>query len=76
MESMRYAITFSTDDTWLSVDTFIVETDISPVDMTNEQLLKMFEAYNPDYAEEIVAEPERWFLRNLEDTDVFMRGDM
>lgn len=72
---MRYAITFTTDDTWDTVDTFIVETDTSPVDMTDEQLLKMFETYTTS-AEEIVAEPERWFLRNLEDTDVFMRGYM
>lgn len=72
---MRYAVTYTKDDTWNTTDTIIVETDISPLDMTNEQLIKMFETYTDD-AEEIVAEPERWFLRNLEDTDVVMKGDM
>lgn len=72
---MRYAITFTKDDSWNTVDTFIVETDITPLDMTNDQLVEMFESYTDD-AEEIVAESERWFLKNLEDTDVFMQGDM
>ena len=75
---MRYAVTFTTDDTWNTADTLILETDTSPVDMNNEQLMKMFESYtsDTDMADEIVRERERWFCRNLEDTDVFMRGDM
>lgn len=72
---MRYAITFTPDDTWNLADTFIVETDINPLDMTNEQLTSMFESYT-EQAEEVVAEPERWFLRNLEDTDVMMSGTL
>lgn len=72
---MRYAITFTPDDTWNLADTFIVETDINPLDMTNEQLISMFESYT-EQAEEVVAEPERWFLRNLEDTDVMMSGTL
>lgn len=72
---MRYAITFTPDDTWNLADTFIVETDINPLDMTNEQLISMFESYT-EQAEEVVAEPERWFLRNLEDTDVITSGTL
>lgn len=75
---MRYAITFTTDDTWNTVDTIIVETDISVVDMSKQQLVKMFESYtgDDDIAKEIVKEKERWYCRNLDDTDVFMKGDM
>lgn len=72
---MRYAITFTSDDTWNTTDTLIVDTDTSPVDMSDEQLIKMFETYlggDTDMANEIVAEKERWFCRNLEDTDVDM----
>lgn len=73
---MRYAITFTSDDTWTTTDTLILETDTSPVDMSDEQLMKMFEAYTGDLdmADEIVRERERWFCRNLGDTDVNMRG--
>lgn len=71
---MRYAITFTSDDTWTTTDTLILETDTSPVDMSDEQLMKMFESYtgDTDMAGEIVSEKERWFCRNLEDTDVNM----
>ena len=71
---MRYAITFTSDDTWTTTDTLILETDTSPVDMSDEQLMKMFESYTGDLdmANEIVSEKERWFCRNLEDTDVDM----
>ena len=74
---MRYAITFTSDDTWNTTDTFILETDTSPVDMSDEQLMKMFEAYTGDLdvADEIVKEKERWFCRKLGDTDVNMRGE-
>lgn len=73
---MRYAITFTPDDTWNTTDTLLVETDTSPVDMTNEQLFAMFETYtgDSDLAKQVVDEPERWFCRNLEDTDVNMVG--
>ena len=73
---MRYAVTFTSDDTWTTTDTLILETDTSPVDMSDEQLIKMFEAYTNDLdmADEIVKEPERWFCRNLGDTDVNMVG--
>ena len=32
---MRYAITFTSDDTWNTTDTLILETDTSPVDMSD-----------------------------------------
>lgn len=72
---MRYAVTFTTDDTWNTTDTLILETDVSPIDMDRQQLLTMFETYlggDTEMAEQVVSEPERWFLRNLGDTDVDM----
>ena len=73
---MRYAITFTSDGTWNTADTLILETDTNPLDMSDEQLMKMFEAYTGDLdmADEIVKEKEHWFCRNLEDTDVNMVG--
>ena len=74
---MRYAVTFTTDDTWNTTDTLILETDISPLDMDRQQLVTMFETYlggDTEIAEQVVSEPERWFLRNLGDTDVNMVG--
>lgn len=71
---MRYAITFTTDDTWNTTDTLIVETDVSPVDMTEGQVIAMIESYtgDSDLAKRVAEESERWFCRNLEDTDVNM----
>lgn len=74
---MRYAVTFTTDDTWNTTDTLILETDVSPLDMDRQQLVTMFETYfggDTEMAEQVVSEPERWFLRNLGDTDVNMVG--
>lgn len=74
---MRYAVTFTTDDTWNTTDTLILETDVSPLDMNRQQLVTMFETYlggDTEMAEQVVSEPERWFLRNLGDTDVNMVG--
>lgn len=74
---MRYAVTFTTDDTWNTTDTLILETDVSPLDMDRQQLVTMFETYlggDTEMAEQVVAEKERWFLRNLGDTDVNMVG--
>lgn len=74
---MRYAVTFTTDDTWNTTDTLILETDVSPLDMNKQQLVTMFETYlggDTEMAEQVVSEPERWFLRNLGDTDVNMVG--
>lgn len=74
---MRYAVTFTTDDTWNTTDTLILETDVSPLDMDRQQLVTMFETYlggDTEMAEQVVIEPERWFLRNLGDTDVNMVG--
>ena len=74
---MRYAVTFTTDDTWNTTDTLILETDVSPLDMERQQLVTMFETYlggDTEMAEQVVSEPERWFLRNLGDTDVNMVG--
>lgn len=71
---MRYAITFTPDDTWTVTDTLILETDISPVDMTREQLITIFETYTGDseIAEQVVSGRDWWFCRNLGDTDVYM----
>lgn len=72
---MRYAVTFTTDDTWNTTDTLILETDVSPLDMDRQQLVTMFETYlggDTEMAEQVASEPERWFLRNLGDTDVDM----
>ena len=74
---MRYAITFTTDETWNTVDTFIVETDTNPMDMSEEQLTKMFETYTTDsiISENLATDfKDNWFCRNLEDTDVNMVG--
>ena len=74
---MRYAITYTTDREWNSVDTFIVETDTSPLNMTKEQLTKMFEAYIGDgvVSENLATDyKDNWFIRNLEDTDINMVG--
>ena len=74
---MRYAVTFTTDDTWNTTDTLILETDVSPLDMERQQLVTLFETYlggDTEMAEQVVSEPERWFLRNLGDTDVNMVG--
>lgn len=73
---MRYALTFTTDDTWTTTDTLLVETDISLVDMADEQIATIIETYtgDSDQAKAVVAERERWFCRNLEDTDVNMVG--
>ena len=75
---MRYAITFTIDDTWNTTNTFILETDVSPVDMTDEQITKMFESYgvDSDDAESMAYYSGRWYCNNLDNTDVFMRGDM
>lgn len=71
---MRYALTFTSDDTWDATDTLILEADTCPLDMSDEQLIKIFESYtgDTDIASEIVKERERWFCRNLEDTDINM----
>ena len=74
---MRYAITYTTDETWNSVDTFIVETTINPLDMTDEQLVEMFKGYityDGIVAENVALDGELWFVRNLDDTDVKMEG--
>lgn len=74
---MRYAITFTIDDTWNTADTLILETDTNPLDMDRQQLVTMFESYlggDTEKAEQVTEEPERWFLRNLDDTDVNMVG--
>ena len=65
---MRYAITFTSDESWNTVDTLIVETDTNPFDMTKEQLIKMFEAYiiDSDVASEVANNQDYWFCRNLE----------
>ena len=71
---MRYAITYSPYGEWDDVDTLIVESDITPLDMTKEQLMKMFETYtgDTDIAKLITNGKDNWFCRNLEDTDVNM----
>lgn len=74
---MRYAITYTTDGEWDSVDTFIVETDTSPMEMDDKQLTKMFESYIGDsiVAENLATDyKDHWFCRNLGDTDVNMVG--
>ena len=73
---MRYAITFSTDmETWDSVDTLIVETDVNPLDMDYKQLYKTFYGYLGDriLADDIAKHHDMWFCRNLADTDVDVR---
>lgn len=73
---MRYAVTFTIDKDWNSVDTIIVEADVCPLDMTFEQLFKIFKGYglNEVDAECIASNGELWFCRNLEDTDVYVVG--
>lgn len=73
---MRYAVTYSPYREWDDVDTLIVETDTMPLDMTREQLMKMFETYigDTDIARFVVDGKDSWFCRNLEDTDVNMVG--
>lgn len=74
---MRYAVTFTIDETWDTVDTFILESDTNPNDMNEEQLTKMFETYITDgiVASNLASDYKRyWFCRNLGDTDVNMVG--
>lgn len=74
---MRYAVTFTTDETWNTVDTFILESDTNPIDMNEERLTKMFEAYITDsiVASNLASDYKGyWFCRNLGDTDVNMVG--
>ena len=73
---MRYAVTYSPYREWDDVDTLIVETDTSPLDMAREQLMKMFETYigDTDIARFVVQGDNGWFCRNLEDTDINMVG--
>lgn len=68
----KYAVTYTIDNDWQSVDTMLVETDTNPRDMTSEELFKMFDGYvyNSKQAEMLANEPELWFSRNIEDTDV------
>lgn len=71
---MRYAVTFTIDKDWNTVDTFIVETDVSPMDMSDEQLTFMFEGYimDSDEAKQVALDGDLWFIRHLDDTDVMM----
>lgn len=71
---MRYAVTFTIDKDWNTVDTFIVETDVSPMDMSDEQLTFMFEGYimDSDEAKKVALDGDLWFIRHLDDTDVMM----
>lgn len=72
---MRFAVTFTTDGEWNTVDTFIVETDTHPRDMSYEQLVSMFETYlsgDSDDAEYLASDGELWFYRHLDSTDVVM----
>ena len=68
----KYAVTYTIDNDWQSVDTMLVETDTNPRDMTSEELFKMFDGsvYNSEQAKMLANEPELWFSRNVEDTDV------
>ena len=73
---MKYAITYTLDNTWDGVDTLLVETDTCPLDMPPEQLADIFEAYTHDRpSAEWVVEEKMWFVRNVEDTDVDNRGN-
>lgn len=71
---MRFAVTYTMDGEWNTVDTFIVETDTHPRDMSHEQLVSMFEAYisDSDDAEYLASNGEYWFYRHLDSTDVVM----
>lgn len=71
---MRFAVTFTTDGEWSSVDTFIVETDTHLKDMSHDELVTMFETYigDSDDAEELVSNKEHWFCHELDSTDVIM----
>lgn len=71
---MRYAVTFTIDGDWNTVDTFIVETDVSPMEMADQKLIDMFESYicDSDDAEKIASDSDLWFIRHLDDTDVMM----
>lgn len=71
---MRFAVTFTTDGKWDTVDTFIVETDTHLKDMSSEELATMFEAYicDSDDAEELASNKEHWFCHELGSTDVIM----
>lgn len=74
---MRYAITYTTDETWNTVDTAIIETDTNPMDMKEEQLQKLFYKifYDEEEANAMALDYDHWFVRNLDDTDVLMEGE-
>lgn len=71
---MRFAVTFTVDGEWDTVDTFIVETDTHLKDMSSEELATMFETYigDSDEAEELASNKGHWFCRALDSTDVIM----
>lgn len=73
---MRYAVTFSIDNDWTTTDTFIVETDVNPIDMTEGQKIRMFEQYifNQDDAKKVALDDVLWFAINTDDVNVNMVG--
>lgn len=69
----RYAITFTLDETWNTTDTLIVETTNNPLDWDRKKLAKVLEAYGVDVqkAKWVAEDSDTWFIRNLEDVDVY-----
>lgn len=63
----RYAVTYTIDHDWNTVDTFIVETDKNPLDMNDEEITAMFDSYihNKEEAKHMPMS-ERWFCINLD----------
>lgn len=74
---MRYAVTFSIENDWTTTDTFIVEADVNPIDMTEGQKIRMFEQYifNQDDAKKVALDEVLWFAINIDDVNVNMVGE-
>lgn len=72
-ELKRYAITYTIDYDWNTVDTFIITTDKNPLDMSKEELKELFYGYigNKEEVAKVAPYHDQWFIRNLEDTDVY-----
>lgn len=68
---MKYAIIYTVDGDWETVDAVLVESDTNPVDMPDEELASIFEADGIDYPQAMaIAEDGMWFARNTDDVDV------
>lgn len=65
---MKFVITYTTDYEWNTVDSFMLETDVSPFDMEEKDVADMMNQYigNEEEAKRIASNPEKWYCLNLD----------